>query len=55
VNHSGCELVAAVRLFGGTRLTPTAPDQDSPEANRGAYVSMSGFDEDGLPANTPGR
>jgi hypothetical protein len=25
VNHSGCELVAAVRLFGGTRLTPGAP------------------------------
>jgi len=54
VNHSVCELVALVRLFGGTRLTPAAPDQASPGANRGACVSMNGFDEDGLPANTPG-
>ena len=54
MNHSGCELVAVVRLLGDTRLTTAAPDQAWPEANRGAYVSMSGFDEDGLPANTPG-
>jgi hypothetical protein len=54
VNHSGCELVAGVRLLGGTRLTPAAPDQALPEANRGAYVSMSGLDEEGLIANTPG-
>jgi hypothetical protein len=54
VNHSGCELVAAVRLFGGTRLTPPAPDQASPEAKSGVLGSMGGFDEDGLPANTPG-
>ena len=39
---------------GGTRLTPAAPDQALPEANRGACVSMNGFDEDDLPENTPG-
>ena len=40
MNHSGCELIAAVRLFGGTRLAPAAPDQASPEPDR----SMRGKD-----------
>ncbi|MCK4899228.1 MAG: hypothetical protein KAS38_10640 [Anaerolineales bacterium] len=53
MNHSGCELIAAVTLLGGTRLALAAPDQASPEANSGAWVIMGGFDEEGLIANTP--
>jgi hypothetical protein len=42
-----------IRVFK-TRLTPAAPDQASPGANRGALGSEIGSGQQGSTANTPG-